>query len=84
MGDKDESNGQILMVIGQVCVRQQQFDKAILSIEQALEIIYENFGPVSEQVGNCYLELASCYMKAKQFNEAIEYQTKAFSVFNEI
>lgn len=32
MGERDESNGQILMVIGQVCVRQSQFDKAINSI----------------------------------------------------
>ena len=29
MGERDESNGQILMVVGQVCVRQGQFDKAV-------------------------------------------------------
>lgn len=85
MGEKDESNGQILMVVGQVCVRQQQFDRAIKSIQQALEIMQDANGPnASEQVGNCYLELASAYLKAKQVAEAIEYQTKAFAVFNEI
>lgn len=85
MGEKDESNGQILMVVGQVCVRQQQFDRAIKSIQQALEIMQDAYGPnASEQVGNCYLELASAYLKAKQVAEAIEYQTKAFAVFNEI
>lgn len=84
MGEKDESNGQILMVVGQVCVRQQQFDRAIKSIQQALEIIQDANGPQSEQVGNCYLELANAYLKAKQVAEAIEYQTKAFAVFNEI
>lgn len=35
-------------------------------------------------MGNCYLELAGAFLKAKQIPEAIEYQTKAFAVFNEI
>jgi len=82
MGERDESNGQILMVIGQVCVRQSQFDKAISSIVAALEIISDAHGSESEQVGNCYLELAAAYLKAKQVSSAIDYQTKAFDVFN--
>lgn len=73
MGERDESNGQILMVVGQVCVRQGQYEKAIQSIEQALEIIIEAHGAQSEQVGNCYLELAQAYLKAKQVTEAIEF-----------
>lgn len=48
MGEKDESNGQILMVVGQVCTRQGQFEKAIASIKQALDIITEAHGPQSE------------------------------------
>jgi tetratricopeptide (TPR) repeat protein len=44
MGDNDESNGQILLVIGQVQLRQQQFDRAIESIEQAIDIFSETHG----------------------------------------
>lgn len=35
-------------------------------------------------MGNCYLELAAAYLKAKQVNGAIDYQSKAFAVFNQI
>jgi tetratricopeptide (TPR) repeat protein len=63
-------------------VRQGQFDRAVQSIQQSIEIISNAHGPQSEQVGNCYLELAAAYLKAKQINEAIENQTKAFTVFN--
>ena len=66
MGERDESNGQILMVVGQVCIRQGAFDKAIESIKQALDIIEEAHGSSSEQCGNCYLELAAAHIKAKQ------------------
>lgn len=84
MGEKDESNGQILMVVGQVCTRQGQFEKAIASIKQALEIIQDAHGANSEQVGNCYLELAAAHLKSKQISQAIDLQTKAFDVFSQI
>ena len=48
MGEKDESNGQILMVIGQVCVRQSQFERAINSIKLATEITEAAHGSNSE------------------------------------
>ena len=40
-----------------------------------------NHGKVSEQVGNCYLEIASIHHKKRDIEEAITFQTKALNVF---
>ena len=42
------------------------------------------FGKVSEQVGNCYLEIASVHNKKKDMDEAIRFQKKALEIFGEI
>lgn len=36
MGENDSSNAQILMVIGQVCLRQKDFDRALQSMHTAI------------------------------------------------
>lgn len=41
-----------------------------------------NYGKNSEQVGNCFIEIASIHHKKKDFGEAITFQTKALQVFN--
>lgn len=44
MGENDSSNSQILMVIGQVCLRQKDFDRALQSMHTAIEVIEQNDG----------------------------------------
>jgi uncharacterized protein HemY len=48
MGENDSSNSQILMVIGQVCLRQKDFDRALKSMHTAIEVIEQNDGGQSE------------------------------------
>lgn len=43
-----------------------------------------SFGKVSEQVGNCYLEIAAVHNKKKDVEEAIGFQKKALEIFGEI
>lgn len=43
-----------------------------------------NTGKGSEQVGNCFLEIASIHAKKKDFAEAINFQQRALNVFNEL
>lgn len=41
-----------------------------------------NFGKNSEQVGNCYIEIASLHHKKKDYEDAIQFQIKALEVFS--
>ena len=84
MGENDSSNSQILMVIGQVCLRQKDFDRALQSMHTAIEVIEQNDGGQSEQIGSCYLELSQAYLKLKMISEALEYQSKAYQTYNQI
>lgn len=78
------SNAQILLVIGQVYTRQKDFERALNVITDAWELFDMNHGKSSEQVGNCFLEMASIHNKKKDFAEAINFQQKALQVFSEL
>ena len=78
MGENDQSNSQILMVIGQVCLRQKDFDRALETMHTAIEVIEQSGGGESEQLGSCYLELSQAYIKLNMVSEALEHQSRAF------
>ena len=40
------------------------------------------FGSQSEQVGNCYIEIANVHNRKKDLEEAIQFQQKALQTFN--
>lgn len=46
------------MVIGQVYMRMKEYTKAMASMQEAMTIVEAAHGENSEQVGNCYLEMA--------------------------
>jgi tetratricopeptide (TPR) repeat protein len=84
MGDTHESNGQIHMVMGQVYLCQKNFEMALDSMQQALAILEESFGGDSEQVGNCYLELAKVHYRSRKVDLAIQCQSSAHEIFSSI
>lgn len=42
------------------------------------------YGMKSETTASVFLELADVYLKKKEYKDAIEYQKKAFEIFQEI
>lgn len=70
-----------MLVIGQVYTRQKDFERALNVLADAWELFDLNFGKGSEQVGNCFLEIAAIHHRKKDFQEAINFQSKALSVF---
>ena len=84
LGDQHPSNGQIYQVIGQVYLRQKDYERALNVLADAWELYEMSFGKVSEQVGNCYLEIASVHNKKKDLDESIRFQKKALEIFGDI
>lgn len=82
LGDTHASNAQILLVIGQVYTRQKDFERALNVLADAWELFDLNHGKGSEQVGNCFLEIAAIHHRKKDFMEAINFQSKALEVFS--
>ena len=60
-------------MIGQVYLRQKDYERALNVLADAWELYEMTFGKVSEQVGNCYLEIASVHNKKKDMDEAIRF-----------
>ena len=58
-------------MIGQVYLRQKDYERALNVLADAWELFEMSFGKVSEQVGNCYLEIAAVHHKKKDLEEAI-------------
>jgi len=53
-------------------------------LADAWELFELNFGKGSEQVGNCFIEIAQIHYKKKEYEEAITFQSKALDVFSEL
>ena len=51
---------------------------------EAWELYEMAFGTQSEQVGNCYIEIASVHNKKKDMDEAIQFQQKALATFSQL
>ena len=51
---------------------------------QAWELYEMAFGGQSEQVGNCYIEIAGVHSKKKDVEEAIQFQEKALQTFSQL
>lgn len=81
MGETHPSNGQILQVIGQVYLRQKDYEAALNVLGEAWELYEMAFGTQSEQVGNCYIEIAAVHGRKKDLEEAIQFQNKALQTF---
>ena len=60
MGETHESNAQILMVIGSVCSKCQEYDRAVRSLTDALQILSFSQSSDQRQV-ECNLELALAF-----------------------
>ena len=71
LGDTHPSNGQILQVIGQVYLRQKDFEASLNVLGEAWELYEMAFGTQSEQVGNCYMEIATVHSRKRDMEEAI-------------
>ena len=84
MGETHPSNGQILQVIGQVYLRQKDFESALNVLGEAWELYEMAFGTQSEQVGNCYIEIAAVHNRKKDIEEAIQFQSKALQAFAQL
>jgi len=48
---------------------------------EAWELFEMAFGTQSEQVGNCYIEIAGVHNRKKDIEEAIQFQKKALQTF---
>ena len=62
----------------------KDYDKALNILADAWELYEEIFGKQSEQVANCYLELALTHGKKKEYEDAINFQQKALEIFKSI
>ena len=51
---------------------------------EAWELYEMAFGTQSEQVGNCYIEIAAVHNRKKDLDEAIQFQTKALQTFAQL
>ena len=71
LGETHPSNAQIMLVIGQVYTRQKDFDRALNALGESWELFELNTGKGSEQVGNCFLEMAAIHSKKRDLKEAI-------------
>jgi tetratricopeptide (TPR) repeat protein len=60
-------------VIGQVYTRQKDYERALNVLADAWELFELNFGKGSEQVGNCFIEIAAIHYKKKEYEEAITF-----------
>ena len=58
-------------MIGQVYLRQKDHEAALDVLGEAWELYEMAFGGQSEQVGNCYIEIAGVHSKKKDVEEAI-------------
>ena len=54
-------------------MRQKDYERALNVLADAWELYEMSFGKVSEQVGNCYLEIASVHNKKKDLDESIRF-----------
>ena len=68
-------------MIGQVYLRQKDFEAALNVLGEAWELYEMAFGTQSEQVGNCYIEIAAVHSRKKDIEEAIQFQSKALQTF---
>lgn len=64
--------------------RQKDYHNALNTLADAWELFEMNNGKGSEQVGNCFLEIASIHHKKKDFAEAISFQQRALNVFSNL
>ena len=64
-------------MIGQVYLRQKDYESALNILGEAWELYEMAFGTQSEQVGHCYIEIASVHNRKKDLEEAIQFQNKA-------
>lgn len=84
LGNNHPSNGQILQVIGQVYLRQKDFESALNVLGEAWELYEMAFSSQSEQVGNCYIEISTVHARKKDMEEAIQFQSKALQTFSQL
>lgn len=67
-----------------VQMKLKDYDIAINYFSNVWEIAEAKFGRKSQEVGQVYLELANAHIKKKDFEEGINFQKKAFEVYQEI
>lgn len=60
-----------MQVISQVYLRQKDFEGALNVLGESWELFEMAFGSQSEQVGNCYIEIANVHNRKKDLEEAI-------------
>lgn len=84
LGNSHPSNGQILQVIGQVHLRQKDYEGALNVLGEAWELYEMAFSSQSEQVGNCYIEIAAVHSRKRDMDEAIQFQNKAMQTFSQL
>lgn len=84
MGEDHHSNCLIFIAMSHVHQRLKDFDNAINYLVQVCEIYQARFGEVSLEMGKGYTELASAYLKKREYEEAINYQQKALKVYQDI
>lgn len=73
MGEAHESNAQILMVLGSVCTKCEEYDRGVSSLQDALQILQKN-PDQQKREADCNLELALAFQKSQEFSEAISHQ----------
>ena len=73
-----------MQVIGQVYLRQRDYESALNVLGEAWELFEMAFGTQTEQVGNIYLEIAVVHNKKKDADEAIQFQKKALETFSQL
>ena len=85
LGGDHMSNSAIFIMVSNVYTKQREYEKALQQLKH-VEGIYMQYSqdPLlqAEQLGNTYLEMAKVQSKAKNLEEAIAYQSKAFSTFS--
>lgn len=87
LGGDHMSNAAIFIVVSNVHTKQKDYDKALQQLKH-VESIYLQYSQdpqlQAEQLGNTYLEMARVQSKAKNLNESIIYQKKAFETFSHL
>jgi tetratricopeptide (TPR) repeat protein len=87
LGGDHMSNAAIFTVVSNVYTKQKEFEKAIMQLKN-VEAIYQQHSQdpqlQQEQLGNTYLEMARVFNKAKDLDQAIEYQSKAMETFSDL
>lgn len=80
LGGDHLSNANIFTIVSQVYTKQKDFENAIVQLKNVIAIFEQHSQDPSlqaEHLGNTYLEMAKVYTKAKEFDLAIEFQSKA-------